>query len=134
VESLSGQKESSELVEILAQLLERANYEKVSDKSLQRALKLSSLFQVRLYVDLDDFEAVLLYTRGASKREETLKELFGLWRRKVRFTNYDRVLMYIRLKSDMDSESALGDCQPGSTILKLFQFSQPQAEVYPGTY
>jgi len=134
VESLSGQKESSELVEILAQLLERANYEKVSDKSLQRALKLSSLFQVRLYVDLDDFEEVLLYTRGASKREETLEEFFGLWRRKVRFTNYDRVLMYIRLKSDMDSESALGDCQPGSTILKLFQFSQPQAEVYPGTY
>ena len=76
MESLSGQKESSELVDILAQLLERANYEKVSDKSLQRALKLSSLFQVRLYVDLDDFEEVLLYTRGASKREETLKELF----------------------------------------------------------
>ena len=128
VSTLSEQKGSSGLVETLARLLERANYEKVSDKGLQRALNLSSLFQVRLYVDLDDFEEVLLYTRGASKREDTLKEFFGLWRRKVRFTNYDRVLMYIRLKSDMDSESALGDCQPGSTILKLFQ-NVPEADL-----
>ena len=110
METLSGQKESSGLVETLARLLGRANYERFSDKGLQRALKLSPLFQVRLYVDLDDFEKVLLYARGASRREETLKEFFGLWRRKVIFTNYDRVLMYIRLKSDMDSESALGDC------------------------
>ena len=123
LEGLSEEDSSSSLVETLAEVLERANYEKVTDKALQRALKSSSLFQVRLFVDLNDFEEVLLYTRGASKRQETLSELFGLWRRKVRFTNYDRVLLYIRLKANVDSESTLGDCQPGSTILRLFQNS-----------
>jgi hypothetical protein len=128
LESVRGQEGSSNLVEMLAEVLERANYEKVTDKALQRALKTSSLFQVRLFVDLNDFEEVLLYTRGASKRQETLRELFGLWRTKVRFTNYDRVLLYIRLKDDVDSENTLGDCQPGSTILRLFQ-NVPEADL-----
>lgn len=128
LEGLSEEDSSSSLVDTLAEVLERANYEKVTDKALQRALKSSSLFQVRLFVDLNDFEEVLLYTRGASKRQETLSELFGLWRRKVRFTNYDRVLLYIRLKANVDSESTLGDCQPGSTILRLFQ-NVPEADL-----
>ena len=128
IASLETQTPSSNLKGILAGVLERANYERVTDKGLQRALKSSSLFQVRLFVDLDDFEEVLLYTRGASQREETLKELFGLWRRKVRFTNYDRVLLYIRLKNDVDSDSTLGDCQPGSTVLRLFQ-NVPEADL-----
>jgi hypothetical protein len=128
LEGLHGEERPSSLVETLAGVLERANYEKVTDKALQRALKSSSLFQVRLFVDLNDFEEVLLYTRGASKRQETLRELFGLWRREVRFTNYDRVLLYIRLKADVDSERTLGDCQPGSTILRLFQ-NVPEADL-----
>jgi len=125
---LEPQAPSLGLKETLAEALERANYERVTEKGLQHALKSSSLFQVRLFVDLDDFEEVLLYTRGASQREETLKELFGLWRRKVRFTNYDRVLLYIRLKNDVDSESTLGDCQPASTVLRLFQ-NVPEADL-----
>ena len=111
----------TELSQMLGEVLERANYEKVTDKDLQRALKASSLFQVRLYVDMDDFDEVLLYTRGASPREETLREFFGLWSRQVRFTNYDRVLLYIRFKDEIDSNSALGACEGGSTMLKLFQ-------------
>jgi hypothetical protein len=118
----------AELSATLEKVLHRANYEKVTKKGLQKALRSSSLFQVRLYVDLNDFQEALLFTRGASKREETLRELFGLWRRKVRFTNYDRVVLYIRFKDDVDSDSTLGDCQPGSTMLKLFQ-NVPEADV-----
>lgn len=128
LQGLATEGDPSQLADTLATVLERANYEKVTEKALQRALKSSSLFQVRLYVDLDDFEEVLLYTRGASKRQETLRELFGLWRRTVRFTNYERVLLYIRLKPDVDADSTLGDCQPGSTILRLFQ-NVPEADL-----
>ena len=113
--------EKDSLVDLLGGLLERANYEKVSGRDLQRALRASSLFQVRLYVDMEDFEEVLLYTRGASQRQETLRELFGLWRRKVEFINYDRVVLYIRFRENIDNDSALGDCRGGSTMLKLFQ-------------
>jgi hypothetical protein len=109
------------LSQMLEEVLDRANYEKVTNKGLKKALRSHSLFQVRLHLELDDFEEVLLYTRGASRREETLREFFGLWRRKVKFINYDRVVLYIRLKEDIDSESTLGVCQPGSTMLKLFQ-------------
>lgn len=117
----SKQESTPDLVENLEQVLQRANYEKVTEQGMQKALRSSSLFQVRLYVDMQDFEEVLLYTRGANAREETLRELFGLWRRKVKFINYDRVLLYIRFKQQIDSDSALGDCQGGSTMLKLFQ-------------
>ena len=128
VASLREESASSGLVKTLGQVLQRANYEKVTDKDLQRALRSSSLFQVRLYVDLNEFEEILLYTRGASKRQETLREFFGLWRRTIKFTNYDRVLLYIRLKEDVDAESTLGECQPGSTMLKLFQ-NVPEADL-----
>jgi Protein of unknown function (DUF3754) len=121
VTEFSREASPSKLAATLESVLNRANYEKVTGKSLQRALKSASLFQIRLYVDLNDFEEALLYTRGASQREETVRELFGLWRRRIRFTNYDRVVLYLRLKGDIDTESALGSCQPGSTMLKLFQ-------------
>ncbi|MAT92654.1 MAG: hypothetical protein CME59_08635 [Halioglobus sp.] len=118
----------AELSALLQRVLERGNYEKVTEQDLQRALRASSLFQVRLYVDLEDFEEVLLYTRGESLREETLREFFGLWRRRVRFINYERVLLYIRLRQDIDADSTLGECPPGSTLLRLFQ-NVPQADL-----
>jgi hypothetical protein len=117
-----------ELAGKLESVLNRANYEKVTESGLKHALSSASLFQVRLYVDTNDFEEVLLFTRGASGREETVRELFGLWRRRIRFTNYDRVVLYLRLKEDIDSDSALGSCLPGSTVLKLFQ-NVPEADL-----
>ena len=128
VKDLRKESAPRDLIATLGQVLDRANYEKVTEKRLQKALRSSSLFQVRLYVDLNDFEEVLLYTRGACKREETLREFFGLWRRKVRFTNFERVVLYIRFKDDVDADSALGDCPPGSTMLKLFQ-NVPEADL-----
>lgn len=121
IEGIGEPAAESDLPAMLQQVLERANYEKIGDKGLQKALSTSSLFQVRLFVDLGDFQEVLLYTRGASKQEETLREFFGLWKRRVRFTNYERVVLYIHLKKDIDSDSTLSDCPPGSTLLKLFQ-------------
>jgi hypothetical protein len=111
----------SRLSQLLEQVLDRANYERVGEEAMQRALNHSSLFKVQLYVDMDDFEEVLLYTRGASRRREEVPQLFGLWRKEVEFTNFDRVVLYIRFKEDVDTESTLGGCQPGSTMLKLFQ-------------
>lgn len=128
VQALRRADTSSDLQKIMASVLERANYERVTDNALQKALNTSSLFQVRLHVDMADFEEVLLYTRGPSRRQEIIRELFGLWKKKISFTNYDRVLLYIRFKDNLDSDSALGECQPGSTMLKLFQ-NVPEADV-----
>lgn len=125
---------SADLASALATVLDRANYERVSEADLQRAFRTASLFQLRLDVDLDDFAEVLLYTRGASTREEDVRR-FGLWRRKLSFTNFERVVLYIRFRDDADTSSTLGGCQPGSTMLKLFQ-NVPAADLemlFPNT-
>ena len=126
---------SAQLADILEQVLDRANYERVTREQLERAFDHASLFELKLHVDLDDFEEVLLYTRGACSREEEISQLFGLWRKTISFVNYDRVVIYIRFKEEVDAESTLGGCQPGSTMLKLFQ-NVPRADVemlFPNT-
>lgn len=126
---------ASRLGQTLEQVLDRANYEKVNRQQLESAFDKASLFDLKLVVDLDEFEEALLFTRGATPREEEVPQLFGLWRKKVRFVNYDRVVIYIRFRDDVDAESTLGGCQPGSTMLKLFQ-NVPGADVemlFPNT-
>lgn len=118
----------ADLAAALEEVLERANYDKVTAQALLQALGASSLFQVRVTVDLDDFAEVLLFTRGASQREVVQRSFFGLRRRHSRFISFDRVLLYLRLKDDVDTESAIGACQPGSTLLKLFQ-NVPEADL-----
>ncbi len=105
----------------LERVLNRANYEQLGRDQVKRALSQASLFKVQLHVDTNDFDEVLLYTRGLSVKDEEIRKLFGLWRKNIRFINFDRVVIYIRFKTDVDAESTLGGCQPGSTMLKLFQ-------------
>lgn len=123
------------LGELLEQVLNRANYDRVTREQLERAFTNASLFDLKLYVDLDDFEEAMLFTRGATPRQEQVTKLFGLWSKTVNFVNFDRVVLYIRFKDDVDTGSTLGGCQPGSTMLKLFQ-NVPGADVemlFPNT-
>ncbi len=135
VEAFREPDASGSLAPLLEQVLDRANYEKQNREQVKHALTRASLFPVQLYVDVDDFEEVLLYTRGASHRREDVSKLFGLWRETVEFVNFDRVVLYLRFKEDVDAESTLGGCQPGSTMLKLFQ-NVPAADLemlFPNT-
>lgn len=130
-----GQDKGVGLVSTIEQIFTRANYVKITKQDLQRAFHSASLFHVRLYVDINDFEEVLLYYRGAEQREEEMRSWFGLRRKTARFINYERVVLYIRFKEDIDPDSTLGDCRPGSTMLKLFQ-NVPDADLemlFPNT-
>lgn len=123
-------------IELLGGLLEKANYEKITEDELNQALTEASLFKIRLHVDFDDFSEALLFCRGVSQREETLSSFFGLIKKPVRFTNYDRVVLYIRFRDDFDgSNTGLPACKPGATLLKLFQ-NVPKADLemlFPNT-
>src|SRR5688572_10873658 len=55
------------LVRALTNVLERANFETVSRKELHHALVNESLFKVRLDVNYDDFEEVLVFQRGETQ-------------------------------------------------------------------
>jgi hypothetical protein len=125
-----------EFVELLNGLLEKANYEPISKDELNQALTESSMFRIRLHVDFDDFSEVLLFCRGVSQRRETLKSFFGLIKKPIDFTNYDRVVLYLRFGDDYDrSKGGRSVVKPGATLLKLFQ-NVPRADLemlFPNT-
>ena len=114
-----------------ANLLNAANFEKVTDEDLEAALKEESLFKVRLAVSFDDFENVVFYRRGESVKTETVRTFFGLRKKKVSFTNYDKVAVYITFKDEayfkQKGQKPL-TFKPGSTIVKLFQ-NVPKADL-----
>lgn len=116
-------------------VLDRANYEKVSGADLQAAFDAASMFHVRLYVEMEDYDDVLLFCRGVSERREQVKTWFGLSHKTVTFTSFDRVVLYLKFKDQFEEDSALGRCRPGSTMLKLFQ-NVPAADLemlFPNT-
>ncbi len=108
---------------LLAELLEQANYEPVTEADLAAALEEASLFKVRLQVDFSRFEEVLLYSRGQSQRTESLKLLWGLYRKTVTFTHYDNVALYLKVPPEEGEEGA------GERVyLKLFE-NVPKADI-----
>ncbi len=121
---------------LLGELLNKANYERVSEAELNQALKESSLFKIRLHVDFDDFSEALIFSRGESVQTETIKSCFGLFSKTIEFINYERVVVYIRFKQD-DATRVItsATCRPGSTLLRLFQ-NVPKADLemlFPNT-
>ena len=106
---------------LLGELLEQANYEPVTEADLEAALEEVSLFKVRLQVDFSRFEEVLLYSRGQSQRTETLKLLWGLYRKQVTFTHYDNVALYLKVPPE---EEGTGE----RVYLKLFE-NVPKADI-----
>jgi hypothetical protein len=121
------------LVDELTALAEAANFERISHDDLDRAFHEESLLKVRLEADFDDFEQVVFYRRGEHARTEEIKKLFGLRRESLEFTNYGKVLVYVKFKDAAHFE-AQGkkpeDLQftPGQTIIKLFQ-DVPRADL-----
>jgi hypothetical protein len=121
------------LVDELTALAEDANFERISSDDLGRAFVEESLMKVRLEADFDDFEQVVFYRRGVHTRQEELKHLFGLRRRTIEFTNYGKVLVYVKFKDAAHFEAKGKDVddlpfKPGSTIIKLFQ-DVPRADL-----
>ena len=125
-----------DFVGLLGGLLEKANYERVTQEALNQAMSESSLFKIRLHVDFDDFSEVLLFCRGVSTRKETISSWMGLRKKSITFTNYDRVVVYLRFKDDYQQvKNPLPYCKPGATLLKLFQ-NVPRADLemlFPNT-
>ncbi len=120
-----------ELVAGMTAVLNSANFEQITAGDLEQALAEESLFKIRLEVDFDDFEEVIFFRRGESLKQETLVTLCGLRKKRFRFTNYDRVAVYIKFKEKQyfdDRDRKNLNFVPGSTIIKLFQ-NVPKADL-----
>ena len=121
------------LVAELHRLLEDANFRAVSEEDIERAFEDESLLELRVHVNFDSFEHLLFFRRGETRREEELTKWFGLRKRTVTFTNYEKVLMFVTFK-DADYFVEHGEdledlpFEPGSTVIKLFQ-DVPRADL-----
>jgi hypothetical protein len=121
------------LVDELTALAEDANFTRIRTGDLGRAFAEESLLKVRLEADFDDFAQVVFYRRGEQTRRAEVKRLFGLRRRTVEFTNYAKVLVYVKFQDAAHFEAQGKDVDdlpftPGSTIIKLFQ-DVPRADL-----
>ncbi|MFA3792560.1 TMEM143 family protein [Aliiglaciecola sp. SL4] len=114
-----------------AQVLNAANFEKVTEQDLQEALHEASLFKVRLEVEFSDFAEVVFYRRGEYQKTETLSKFWGLKKQQVTFTNYDKIAVYIKFKNAeyfAQKKAKNLNFEPDSTIIKLFQ-NVPKADL-----
>jgi hypothetical protein len=120
-----------QLVSEMTAVLNAANFEKITAEDLQQALAEESLFQIRLEVDFEDFEDVIFFRRGENVKAETLVKFFGLSKKTFKFTNYERVAIYIKFKEKQYFENQKRKnlyFEPGSTIIKLFH-NVPKADL-----
>jgi hypothetical protein len=133
---IDTESEPQPFVDLLDGLLEKANYERISEAELNQALNESSLFKIRLHVDFTDFAEVSMFARGQSLRSETLPIWFGLRSRRIEFVNYDRVVLYLKIRDDYQTEvHEHSHCRAGATLLKLFR-NVPRADLemlFPNT-
>lgn len=113
-----------ELFDTLNHLLDKANFERVTDADIQSAMDEESLFKIKLDIDFDDFEQTLFFRRGESIRRETLVSFLGLLKKEIEFINYDRVVVIVKFKPqayfDAHGRKDLF-FRPGSTIVKYFR-------------
>jgi uncharacterized protein DUF3754 len=133
LDPIESQTAQQRLVDELTALAQDANFQRISTDDLDRAFVEESLMNVRLEADFDDFEQVVFYRRGEQTRQEEVKSLFGLRRRTITFTNYRKVLVYVKFKGPSHFEARGRDVDdlpfsPGSTIIKLFQ-DVPRADL-----
>lgn len=82
-------------------------------------------------MDFQDFDEVIFYRRGESRRRETLVKFFGLKKAPIDFTNYDRVVIFVKFTEAEYFQKPKRKTlyfTPGSTVIKLFQ-NVPKADL-----
>lgn len=90
------------LMEHLGDLLESANYEKVTQKDLDLLLTSDSPYGLRLHVDLDAFDDVVIYFRGAGTKIVEYRDWKWAYLKKkgVETPIFQRLFIALKLKPE----------------------------------
>lgn len=122
-----------ELAERLSAVLERGNYQRLTQADVDHAFATRSLFPIAVVVDTSVYAEFLIYARGESFRRASIPRWYGLARKTIPVPTFDRVCIYIRFKTAeqlamQPSELAKQPFEPGTTVLKLFR-NIPKADL-----
>ncbi len=109
----------------LLQVLDRGNYRRIDQETLDNALKSSDLIGLNLAIDFNAFKDYEIYVRGHHSAKETVKKNF-FWKKEIEVEYYDRVMIYLNY-SDADylKEKKVKlkqtPIEPGTIGLKIFK-------------
>lgn len=120
-----GKSDFSLFKETLLKVLNRGNYSRVNQETLDKAFKDSDLIGLKLAINIQDYKEYGLYVRGQHKTKEKVSKLF-FWKKEIEIEYYDRVMIYLNYH-DADyykEKKARLDkmpIDPGSIVLKIFK-------------
>ncbi len=89
-----GKSDFSIFRETLLKVLERGNYVRVGQETLDEAFRDSDLIGLKLAIDFNDFREYALYVRGHHRTREKVTR-FLIFRKEIEFEYYDRVMIYL---------------------------------------
>ncbi len=117
----------------LTGLLDGANYIPVTMAELDDALANESLIPLRLEVDLDDYDELLIYRRGSELDTIEIPKWMGLRSKERTITVDKRVVVYTRVKAqgwfdERKIDPAERNLVPGHVSLRQFQ-NVPRADI-----
>lgn len=109
----------------LHQILERGNYNRIEQHTLDAALNSSDLVGLQLNINFNDFKEYAVYVRGYNKTTEKVPR-FIFWKKEVEIEYYDRVIIYIQYNDETYFENKKIEIDklafaPGCVILKIFK-------------
>ncbi len=113
------------LVQGFEEVLQRANYQKLSQNDLQRAFEMESLIPLKTAVDFDDYEHIACYYRGDNFMTVSVKHLM-FWKKERVVDNLERVALLLKFKDAAYFETKgekIEDLQfqPGKMYLYLYK-------------
>lgn len=89
-------------VESVTELLEQANYTRVTTEALEEIFSQQSIYNLDLEVDLTEFEELVIYSRGETietRERRTWKKLF-LGKESYQVPHFQRLFLLLKLKSE----------------------------------
>ena len=120
-----GKSDFSIFKETLLKVLDRGNYSRVDQETLDNAFKDSDLIGLKLAIDLDAYKEYEIYVRGQHKTKEKVSK-FIFWKKEIAIEYYDRVMIYLNYHdASYYNEKKIGlgkmPIDPGSVVLKIFK-------------
>jgi hypothetical protein len=124
-EEFIGKSSLSLFKEALKKVLERGNYVRVDQDTIDEAFLHSDLIGLKLEIDFNDFKEYGIYVRGHHTTRESVTR-FLLFRKEIEFEYYDRVMIYLKYndaKHFTDKKIPLNKLpfDPDCIVLKIFK-------------
>jgi hypothetical protein len=119
-ETTSTREADRALMSELEETLALANYRPLPREEIEAAFTSEAIFDVKVEVSLEDFDQLLIYVRGRHRKSETIRRWFGMKRREIQMTVFDRVFFLARRAKLEVERPTPPSVEPPPLVMKLF--------------